>query len=104
MCHPPVQFRHFIEMAVRPAVTIQIVPNRVGAHPALTGAAFVILDFPSPDPSLVYLATATDSLWLEKPEEYQRYTLIYSQEQASSALSPDDSVHYLAAMVDQLKR
>ncbi|MBB5627252.1 Scr1 family TA system antitoxin-like transcriptional regulator [Sphaerisporangium krabiense] len=91
-------------MAARPAITIQVVPNSAGAHPALTGGAFVILDFPSPDPSLVYLATATDSLWLEKPEEYQRYTLIYSQVQASSALSPDDSVRYSATIVDQLKR
>ncbi|MEU8268665.1 helix-turn-helix transcriptional regulator [Sphaerisporangium sp. NPDC049002] len=89
------QIQHLVEMAGRPNITVQVLPNSVGAHPALDGP-FVILDFPSPDdPSLVHLATLTDSLWLETPEEIRRYTLIYSQAQAS-ALSPDESVRHLS--------
>lgn len=98
------QLRHLIAMASRPNVRIQVVPNSAGAHKSLAGS-FVILDFPSPseDPSLVYLETPTDSLWLEKPEEHRRYTLIFNQVQGL-ALSADESVQRLAALVDQLKR
>jgi transcriptional regulator with XRE-family HTH domain len=93
------QLRHLIEMAARPNVTIQIIRNTVGAHASLAGG-FTILDFPE-DPSLVYLETATDSLWLEQAEEYQRYSLIYNHV-TNSASSPEDSVRHLEALVDQL--
>ncbi|WP_424528163.1 helix-turn-helix domain-containing protein [Sphaerisporangium viridialbum] len=96
------QLRHLVEMASRSNVTIQVIPNAVGAHSALTGGPFVILDFPG-DPSLVYMATATDSLWLERPEEYQRYSLIFTHVSAS-ALSPEESTQHIAAMVDQRTR
>ncbi|MEV7964889.1 helix-turn-helix transcriptional regulator [Sphaerisporangium sp. NPDC088356] len=98
------QLRHLIDVAARPNVTVQVLPLSVGSHPAMTGGAFLILDFPSPDdPSLVYMETATDDLWLETPEELRRYTLIYSQVQGL-ALSPDESVQHMAALADQLKR
>jgi transcriptional regulator with XRE-family HTH domain len=95
------QIRHLIEMAARPSITIQIVPNDAGAHAALLGA-FTILDFPE-DPSLVFLETPTDSLWLELPEEYQRYSLMFSHVMAV-ALSPEVSVRHMEAKVDQLQR
>ncbi|MEV6982850.1 DUF5753 domain-containing protein [Sphaerisporangium sp. NPDC051017] len=96
------QLEHLAEMARHPHITIQVLPNSVGAHPALDGP-FVILDFPSPDdPSLVHLSTLTDSLWLETPEEIRRYTLTYSQAQAS-ALSPDESVRHLLELHEQLQ-
>ncbi|GGK69049.1 transcriptional regulator [Sphaerisporangium melleum] len=96
------QLRHLIEMASRPNITIQVIPNAVGAHPALTGGPFVILDFPS-DRSLVYMATATDSLWLDRPEEYQRYSLIFTHV-STSALSAEESTQLIAAIMDQHKR
>ncbi|MFC7382094.1 helix-turn-helix domain-containing protein [Sphaerisporangium rhizosphaerae] len=89
------QIGKLIDMAARPNITIQIVPDTAGAHPALEGA-FVILDFPE-DPSLVYTVTTTDSLWLEKPEEYQRYSFIFSHVM-TSALSPDESVRCMAVL------
>ncbi|MEU9889756.1 helix-turn-helix transcriptional regulator [Sphaerisporangium sp. NPDC051011] len=98
------QLEHVIDMATRPNITVQVLPLSVGSHPAMTGGAFLILDFPSPDdPSLVYMETATDDLWLETPEELRRYTLIFSQVQGL-ALSPDESVHHMAALVDRLER
>ncbi|MEU9887846.1 helix-turn-helix transcriptional regulator [Sphaerisporangium sp. NPDC051011] len=95
------QVRRLIEMAARPNITIQVLPNAVGAHAALNGA-FMILDFPRPgsDPSLVYMATSTDSLWLETPEEHRRYTLLFSQVQAL-ALSPYESLLNLTERVEQ---
>lgn len=94
------QIRHLVEMASKPNITIQVVPDSAGAHPALEGS-FVILDFPS-DPSLVYTVTTTESLWLEQPLECQRYTIILDRVM-TLALSPDESVRHLAKLVEQLK-
>jgi transcriptional regulator with XRE-family HTH domain len=94
------QIRHLIEMAARPSITVQVIPNSAGAHAALTGG-FTIFDFPE-DPSLVYLETATDVLWLEQAEEYQRYSLIFSHV-TNAALSPQESVRYMESQVDRLK-
>ncbi|WP_326644453.1 helix-turn-helix domain-containing protein [Streptosporangium sp. NBC_01755] len=94
------QISHLIEMAARPNIIIRIVPDSAGAHPALEGS-FVILDFPS-DPSLIYTVTATESLWLEQPLEYQRYTIILDYVMGL-ALSPDESVQHMAKLVEQLK-
>lgn len=97
------QLEHIIAMNERLNVAIQVLPLAVGAHAAVMGG-FVILDFASPrDPSLVYLETATDGLYLEQPEELHRYTVIYGHAQAA-ALSPDESVRCLKSMIDQLRR
>jgi len=97
------QIRHLIEAAAAPNVTIQILRDAAGAHAAMTGS-FTILDFATElDPSVVYLETATDSLHLEKPEELQAYGLIFNRTVAISE-SPEESVRYLATMVDQLER
>ncbi|MET8334324.1 helix-turn-helix domain-containing protein [Streptosporangium canum] len=97
------QLRHLIEVAAAPHITIQILADAIGAHAAMPGP-FTILDFGSDlDPSVVYLETATDSLHLEKPEELQAYSLIFNRAVASS-LPPEESVRYLATLVDQLKK
>ncbi|GAA0847546.1 helix-turn-helix domain-containing protein [Streptosporangium amethystogenes subsp. fukuiense] len=93
------QINHLIAMAARPNITIQVVPDSAGAHPALDGA-FVILDFPN-DPSLIYTVTVTENLWLEQQVDYQRYGLIYNHVM-TLALSPEESVRYLAKLVEQL--
>lgn len=96
------QLRHLIEYAARPNITIQVLPDSVGAHAAMWGS-FMILDFGELDPSIVYLETASDSLYLEKPDELAHYTLMYSRVLAS-ALSPEASVQHMATIVDQLTR
>lgn len=96
------QLRHLIEVAAAPHITIQILRDSVGAHAAMPGP-FTILDFGTDlDPSVVYLETATDSLHLEKPEELEAYALLFIQTVASSE-SPEESVKYLATLVDQLE-
>lgn len=97
------QLRHLIEMAKRPNITLQVVPDSAGAHAAMHGT-FVILDFPGElDQPVVYLETATDNLFLERPEEIQEYTLIYSRIVAA-ALTPEETVPYVAALADQLPK
>jgi hypothetical protein len=94
------QLRHLIEMCAEPNINVQVLPNSAGAHAAMDGA-FTILDFPDQsDASIVYLETATSDLYLETPEELERYKLIFDLIR-SSALSPDSSLAYLTNLLDR---
>ncbi|MFB4285726.1 helix-turn-helix domain-containing protein, partial [Nonomuraea sp. MTCD27] len=75
------QIEHIIAASELANVAVQVLRDSAGAHTAMTGG-FVILDFAEMDPSIVCIETATDSLYLEKPEELHRYTVIYSHVQA----------------------
>jgi hypothetical protein len=95
------QLQHIVEVASRPNVFVQVLPDSVGAHAAMDGP-FTILDFPEQgDQSLVYIETATSDLYLETREELARYRLIFDLIR-SSALSPDSSMTYLAKLIERL--
>lgn len=95
------QLERLAELAELDNVEIQILPYAAGAHPAMDGS-FVILGFPEPsDPDVVYLEQWTSSLYLEKPEEVQRYDEMYDHLRASS-LATGDSVAMIAAMAKSL--
>lgn len=97
--HPEVlhaQVAHLIEASEHPSVTIQIVSHD-RLHPG-TGGPFVIMDFPSTvDPSIVYLETDTDGLYLEDPDEITRYRKLFDHLRLA-ALLPEDSVVRLREM------
>jgi transcriptional regulator with XRE-family HTH domain len=96
------QIAHIIKLAEQANIAIQVLPLAAGAHPAMTGG-FAILDFGGEqDASIVSLETATDSLYLEKPHELQRYTVIYSHVQAL-ALSPEQSVRAMQSMISTVR-
>ncbi|GLW08993.1 transcriptional regulator [Microtetraspora sp. NBRC 13810] len=96
------QIHHIVEMAARPNIAVQVVPNDVGAHAAMANS-FTILQFAAPeDPTLVYVETITGDVYLEMPEQVANYTLAYDHVRAS-ALSPDASVAYLGDLAEQLK-
>ncbi|WP_420162121.1 DUF5753 domain-containing protein [Nocardiopsis sp. CNT-189] len=81
------QLQHLLDVQ-RSNLRIQVLPDRLGPHAAMTGQ-FVLLDFPE-DPGVVYLESAEDQLFLEDPVELRQYELLYGYVQ-SSALSVDDS-------------
>lgn len=84
------QFEHLVEMSRLPHVTVQVLPFGVGAHPGLNGQ-YVVLEFPDmSDSSVVYLEGATSDLYLEKPQDLQKYGLIFEHLRAS-ALNPDQT-------------
>ncbi len=94
------QLRHVIQMCSRPTIAVQVVPDIAGAHAAMTGP-FVIYEYTSPeDANLVYLETGTGDLFLEKPQEVNRYTVKYDHVRAL-ALSEEASVAHLQALLDQ---
>jgi transcriptional regulator with XRE-family HTH domain len=82
-------------------VTVQVLPLEAGPHPGLAGP-FVILDFPEDDPSLVYVETRPNSLYLEDPPEIQRHSVVF-QNMSAMALSPDASIRYLTQVAERLK-
>lgn len=96
------QIRHLIEMAARSHITIQVIPNSIGAHAAMTGGSFVLLDFASSgDPSLVYLEEAASSLFVDKREDVQAYALIFGRV-TSTALTPDETVSFMMELRDNI--
>lgn len=95
------QYQALIDAAEMPTVGLQVVPLGAGVH-AGAGGQFCILDFPAPaDSPLVYVETALDGLWREKPAELTRYMLIYDYLRGD-ALSVADSVAWLRERIDQL--
>lgn len=97
------QLSHLVDVATRPNIAVQVLLDSTGAHAAM-GSGFVVLDFAGElDPSIVYLETPTDNLFLERPEEVQAYTLTFNRVVAA-ALTVEESVRYVASLVDRLQQ
>lgn len=78
---------HAIEL---PNVTVQILPYEVGAHPALD-STFILLDFLEPVPSVVFVEGLVGQLYLERPQDVERYDQIFGHLRSIS-LTPQQSV------------
>lgn len=85
------QLRHLAEAAESPTITIQVITYAAGAHPGMAGP-FLVMEFPDPDPALIYTENASGGLFLEAEPEVQRYRATF-QRLTAQALSPDDSVN-----------
>jgi transcriptional regulator with XRE-family HTH domain len=73
------QIRHLADMCEHPAVTLQILPFQVGAHPAM-GGQFTILRFSEPDlRDVVYIEQLTSALYLDKAAEVDSYLEVMEQ-------------------------
>jgi transcriptional regulator with XRE-family HTH domain len=90
------QYDMLLEFADLPNVTLQILPDSAGAHPAMVGS-FTIMEFPEPhDPDVVYVETFTGNLFIESDAEVYRYALAFDHLRAM-ALNPEDSRAFIAA-------
>ncbi|MEU0030101.1 helix-turn-helix transcriptional regulator [Streptomyces sp. NPDC006335] len=93
------QLRRLLEAARLPQVRLQVLPFTAGAHVGITGP-FVIFSFSrTSDLDVVVLDHLTSSLYLERKEDLQAYTEAFNTLQVH-ALSPEDSLDYLAGMGD----
>lgn len=93
------QLLHLIAMAEQGRTTIQVVPFKAGAHAGTTGP-FVVLDFEeATDPTVVYLESLPEGLYLEGTGDIARYTLAFDRLRAA-ALHPDDSVQLIQRVAD----
>jgi transcriptional regulator with XRE-family HTH domain len=94
------QLERLIEATKLPNVTLQILPFRAGAHPAMVGA-FSVLRFPDDElPDVVYLEHLTSALYLNKPEEVDQY-LHVMESICVRAAPPDRTVELLDRRLDE---
>lgn len=95
------QLRFLAETNGLPNVMIQVLPYAAGAHGAMIGS-FEILGFPEPiDPDVVYLENMASALFLEEPEDINRYVQVFDYLRAT-ALSPQATSDMLAAAAEEL--
>ncbi|MFD4556802.1 helix-turn-helix domain-containing protein [Streptomyces sp. NPDC058469] len=93
------QLDRLVEAAHLPQVRLQVLPFAAGAHIGITGP-FVIFSFPSTsDLDVVVLDHLTSSLYLERKEDLEAYSEAFSTLQFH-ALSPEDSLDYIAGIGD----
>ncbi|MEW1775262.1 helix-turn-helix transcriptional regulator [Streptomyces sp. NPDC086777] len=93
------QLQRLMEAARLPQVRLQVLPFAAGAHIGITGP-FVIFSFPSTsDLDVVVIDQLTSSLYLERKEDLQAYTEAFDTLRIH-ALSPEDSLDYIAAIAD----
>jgi hypothetical protein len=91
------QLAHIGQLAARPNVTVQVLPFTAGAHPAMLGS-FTLMQFPDPaDRDVVYLEAETGALYLEKPEDVRRYSLMIDYLRAQT-LGPAESRALIAQL------
>jgi transcriptional regulator with XRE-family HTH domain len=95
------QLSRLVEASKQPNITLQVLPFSVGAHAGMDGA-FMILGFPAPtDPDVTYVHYYTGTLYLEKPEDLARYTLMFDHLRAA-ALPVGQSRNLIARARDEL--
>ncbi|MFJ3672629.1 helix-turn-helix domain-containing protein [Streptomyces sp. NPDC090106] len=93
------QLRRLEEAARLPQVRLQVLPFAAGAHIGITGP-FVIFSFSrTSDLDVVVLDHLTSSLYLERKEDLRAYTEAFNTLQIH-ALSPEDSLDYIAGIGD----
>lgn len=93
------QINHLIETAEADnTVTFQVLPLEAGLHSASFGA-MVILDYADElDPSIVYLETRAEGLYLENPDQVAGYRKAF-EDVLASALSPQDTIERMKELI-----
>ncbi|WP_433371354.1 helix-turn-helix domain-containing protein [Streptosporangium sp. CA-115845] len=93
------QLAFLLQRSKLPNITIQVLPFKQGAHPAIDGP-FVILEFPNPvDPALVYIEQAISGLVLEEAEELAEYSWMFNN-LITQSLTAEESAILISSMID----
>lgn len=91
------QLLRLVDIADLPMVTLQVLPFASGAHRALAGS-FVILEFANPDEHpLVHCEGMTGGVFRSRANELRSYWVSF-EALRSAALSPKDSLGFIAAV------
>jgi len=95
------QLRRLQDVAPQPNVTIQVLPFDAGAYLGM-GNPLAILSFPDPEDSdVVFLENMGSELYLEDPDQVNRYAAIFNHLRAA-ALSPEKSIEKIIAVEKEL--
>ena len=82
------QLDHLVEVSSLPHVAIQVIPFRAGAYPAVD-SSFTLLELPSPIPGLVYAEGLFGYIYLERPQDVERYRRAFQDTQSIAATEPE---------------
>jgi transcriptional regulator with XRE-family HTH domain len=93
------QLHYLLQMAVRPYITLRVIPVALGAHAASAGP-FILLEFAEFRP-VVYLENETSCLFLEKNEEIAAYRRILGA-LAETTLGERESRELIATVATEL--
>lgn len=92
------QLDRILTVAKYPNVTLRVMPFKIGGHPALE-SNFIVLEFASLAPTIVYVEGLIGQLYMERQQEVDHYLQVVSQLR-DMALSPKDSVTFVARFRD----
>lgn len=88
------QFKHLIEVAEFPHVTLQVIPFASGGHVGESGS-FTVLRFEERDlPDVVYLEQLTGAIYLDQRSDVEHY-LEAVDELSSAALTPAGTTRFI---------
>jgi hypothetical protein len=89
------QIQRLMDLVSESNITLQVMPFKYGGH-AAEGGAFSIMRFPEADlPDMVYVEYLTGALYIEKPEEVERYAAV--MERLSVAGTPPERTREILA-------
>ena len=93
------QLRHLGEAARMRNVTLQVIPNGTGAHPAMDNM-FNIIEFGDVAPSVVYVEGLMGGLFIERPQDVTRYQQIFKYLR-DIALDPRETIELVSKIGEQ---
>jgi Domain of unknown function (DUF5753)/Helix-turn-helix domain len=93
--------RRVVEASGLPNVTIQVLPYSAGAHPALD-STFLLLEFAAPVPSVVYVEGLIGQIYLEGPQDIERYQRVFGHLQTISC-DARQSIELLNRLIEELE-
>ncbi|MFI5781955.1 helix-turn-helix domain-containing protein [Nocardia sp. NPDC051570] len=89
------QIEHLLTLMEEPHITLQVIAYAAGAHAGMPGS-FVVMEFDSDVPELVYLDSMAGDLFLDADADLRRYRLLFDNVRAS-ALGPSQTADLLAS-------
>lgn len=93
------QLHHLLRLAVRPSITLRIIPTPIGCHPGITGD-FSLLKFEKPVENIVFLESVGVKVILEDKATVGHYeTIATSLERL--ALSAEASRELITDIIDE---
>jgi transcriptional regulator with XRE-family HTH domain len=88
------QLERLLGAAKSPHITIQVIPNAIGSHPAMD-SNFSVLEFGGPTSNVVYVEGIVGWLYLERQQDLDRYYLVFER-LCNMALNPQESIELIA--------
>jgi hypothetical protein len=95
------QLERLLDAVGEPNITLQVMPFRYGGHGA-EGGAFTIMRFPEADlPDMVYMEYLTGALYLDKPDEVERYAAVMERLSVAGT-SPERTREMLTTVLKEI--